>query len=402
MKTRLIALLLSAILFGCVEEDCPGPPPISERTVLVYMSADNNLSSFASANLQGLISSSTTYDLKNNNLIVYVDQRNRQPCLLRIRNGVQDTIPISIVSESAGTPEVLSQIISKVRADYNSESYGLILWGHGTSWLPAKNTKSMSKSQIVPDYMRDIAEPYRPSTKAYGADNNNIAMSVNELRDAIPDHLFDYIIFDACYMAGIEVAYALRNKADFIVSSVAEIWDTGMPYHKLLRYLFAEDEKTALKSVCSEFYNYYYTGEANRDKSATISLVATAGLPELAEITSDILKENKSAAETLSLNNVQRFDRIGLLHSTNYIAYDMADYISRIASAEQLVLFNTAIGQTILFEKHTDTMFAGGLDSYPSFNVNTHCGLMIYPYYTLNLPINDYYRSIDWYKAVYE
>ena len=402
MRIRLIALLLLVTLSGCFEGDCPAPPQISKRTVLVYMSADNNLSSNATQNLQGLISSTTTNNLNNNNLIVYVDQQGSNPCLLRIRNGVKDTIPFQIGNQSAGTPEVLEQVISKVLADYKSESYGLILWGHGTSWLPPKNTKSLSKSREVPAYMNGLAEPYRPTTKAFGADGVGVGMSLSDLQNAIPDYAFDYIIFDACYMGGVEIAYALRAKANFVVSSVAEIWDRGMPYHKLLPYLFAENEEAALKSICTEFYNYYYSGEAGRDESAVIALTATAGLDALAEITKTILSENKSAAEALYLGNMQRFDRIGLLYSTNYIAYDLADYISRIASAEQLALFTAAMGQTVLFEKHTDYMFARGLDPYPSFKVDTHCGLTIYPYHTLNLPINEYYKSTGWYKAVYE
>lgn len=34
---------------------------------------------------------------------------------------------------------------------------------------------------------------------------------------ALPDHLFEFIIFEACNMAGIEVAYELRNKAAYIM-----------------------------------------------------------------------------------------------------------------------------------------------------------------------------------------
>ena len=54
-------------------------------------------------------------------------------------------------------------------------------------------------------------------------------MDVLEMVRAITIHL-DYIIFDACLMGGIEVAYELRNVADKIGFSQAEILAHGFPY----------------------------------------------------------------------------------------------------------------------------------------------------------------------------
>ena len=47
-------------------------------------------------------------------------------------------------------------------------------------------------------------------------------MEITDFAMALPDHLFEFIIFEACNMAGIEVAYELRNKAAYIMASSAQ------------------------------------------------------------------------------------------------------------------------------------------------------------------------------------
>ena len=66
-----VVLLLSAC--SSYNEDNPLAPVESERSVLIYMAAENNLSSFADINLEDIeLSSKSLKD--NQNLIVYVDK----------------------------------------------------------------------------------------------------------------------------------------------------------------------------------------------------------------------------------------------------------------------------------------------------------------------------------------
>jgi hypothetical protein len=90
------------------------------------------------------------------------------------------------------------------------------------------------------------------------------------------------------------------------------------------------------------------------------------------------------------------------LYPSTHILYDMKDYISNIASPDQLNVFNEALKRVVIYERHTDTMFEKGLDRGPSFDVNIYCGLTMYPYYSMNIPeLAAYYQSLDWYNAVY-
>ena len=69
-----------------------------------------------------------------------------------------------------------------------------------------------------------------------GADGNRY-MNISDLvtilsADAVPH--FDFVLFDACFMQSIEVAYALRNFTDYYIGSPTEIPGPG---HAMM-YLF--------------------------------------------------------------------------------------------------------------------------------------------------------------------
>ena len=79
-------------------------------------------------------------------------------------------------------------------------------------------------------------------------------MEIADLAAALTGH-FDFIMFDACFMASVEVLYELRDKADYFIASPAEIISDGFPYEAAAPYFWGGEED--LKQVCREYYNYY-------------------------------------------------------------------------------------------------------------------------------------------------
>ncbi|WP_085536992.1 clostripain-related cysteine peptidase [Massilibacteroides vaginae] len=394
-------LFLALILTGCSDDETPNGP---SRTILVYMSSDSDLAGNTGTNLQALKTASSTFDMQNNRLLVYINRPIEPPVLVLVQNGIADTIQTYSINQSSGTKEVLNDIISEVRTKYPAESYGLILWGHGLNWLPNKKKQTFRTGDIYNQLSNNIATPTRPTTKNYGYDKNQNAIELNDLQSAIPDNTFEFILFDACYMGSIEVAYTLRSKSKYIVSSAAEIWDLGFPYQNIFSQLFSQETEKALRSICTSFYNFYTIGEGtrNRDKSATISLVSTDGLSDLALTSRSIIMNNKESLENISLSNIQSFDRRSAFYAPGLISYDLRDYFSHIVDPETLNSFDIILNKTVLFERHTDNLFKYFSDG---FDVSTHCGLTLYPYQTLNNKhpeLGEWYKQLEWYKAVYE
>ena len=45
---------------------------------------------------------------------------------------------------------------------------------------------------------------------------------------------FDFIMFDACFMMSVEVAYEVRNYTDYYIGSPTENPGPGAPYDKVV------------------------------------------------------------------------------------------------------------------------------------------------------------------------
>lgn len=372
MFKRFLTLIILpvVILTSCGEDDPvpPTPPVEAVRTVLIYMAADNSLggSGFDSQNITSIIQGSTEANLNGGNLLVYKDSRNADPQLIRMTPQGEEVIKEYPEHANSVSVATMQQILSEVKTDFPAKSYGLILWSHGSNWFPS----SMH------------------TTRAFGQDNNNW-MELDELKKALPDHEYDFLIFDACYMAGIEVAYALKDKADYIVASPTEIMGSGMPYKEIIPYLFSAEAN--LEGLCDKFYNYYLN-ETNTPY-ATLSVISTAQLDNLAAATRNILKDNYSKTADINLRSLQRYFR-----SPYYGQYDFDDYINRIAPADDYAQFQTALKQAVVYEKHT----ASFLPSYGGYQITHFSGLSIYvPSSSDPAGVYDEYKKLDWYRAAF-
>lgn len=341
---------------------------LTNRTVLVYMVGDNSLSRWTSANIKKMEESFRG----EGNLIMYVDDYNDSPLLVRLvakTDGtcVRDTIRKYEEGNSA-SPAVVSAVIAEVCGMYPADSYGLILWSHGTGWLPSDSR-----------------------TRAFGQDGNNW-MELTELTSALPDRCFDFILFDACYMGGVEVAYALRNKTNYLIASVAEIWEDGFPYDAIVGNLWKGEED--YRKVCQEYFDFYNSMSGIK-RSGTISLVKTEGLEKLAEATRDIVAGKEELIMNLNRNDIQRIDRRGSLYWYN-ILYDFDDYIGHLSPTDrQYEVFKQRLAEVMVFEAHTETF--GGEVVYRKC-----CGLSSYIPQSEHPGLNDFYAKQDWTRAVYQ
>ena len=91
----------------------------------------------------------------------------------------------------------MKQVLNDIIQMYPAQEYRLILWSHGTSWLPAGS-----------------------SLRSFGEDSGK-QMNIPDLAENLPIK-FDFILFDACLMGSVEVVYELKEKANFIISSSTE------------------------------------------------------------------------------------------------------------------------------------------------------------------------------------
>lgn len=359
-------LIFCSVLWGC-HKNHSEPIPWADRTVLVYMVAENSLNGWTTRNLEKMLK---TFQGEGN-LLVYIDGYGGEPRLVKLvmnANGAASAETVKTYpARNSASPGILKQTIDEVCSEYPASSYGLVLWSHGTGWLPS-TTKS----------------------RAFGQDGNNW-MELNDLVSALPDERFDFILFDACYMGCVEVAYALRNKTEYMISSPTEIWEDGFPYDEVIGNWWGGEED--YREICRKYYDFY-NARSGIMQSGTISLVKTESMDALAEATRVIVEGKSEQIAALDRNAIQRIDRSGSLNWRN-ILYDFDDYISHLSpTEEQYGNFSRELNNVILYEAHTPSY--GNQIFYRKF-----CGLCSYIPQSAQTWLNTFYAGLEWTKTVY-
>jgi hypothetical protein len=355
------------------------------KTVLVYMAADNNLSAFARRNIYSMRSSMGS-DLDFANLLVFVDRQSVNPVLLHIHDYRIDTVKVYDKLNSADA-SVLKEVIETVTDNWKAESYGLVLWSHGMAWVPEAQMHTIASDQGWAP-MRE-----RPKTKTFAAENlpddKYTCMEIDDLVDAIPEGVFDYIAFDACYMGSVEVAYALRNKTKYIISSSCEIVDEGFPYGTVTRDFINGN----LLKMCSEFYSYY-NRQSGWHQTASISLVDTDGLDSLARCFRKIVAAHKSEIPTLDISDIQHCDRFD-----KHVMFDLEDFVDKLGTErDDLMEFRLQLEKCILYKNATPYICSYYPDDPKGIKMVSFSGLSVYiPLESFEASgLNDDYRDTEW------
>ncbi len=369
MKTKLLISILSVLclsfLLSCNKNE---EKTLPQRTVLIYMAGDNSLSSFVEYNMKMIEEGCKNADLENGNIIAYIDERGATPGLYQFQKDKNGIVSRNLIKEyeeeNSASPENLRSVITTVKEQFPSESMGIVLWSHGTAWLPSN----------LDSYLR-----------SFGQDGNNY-MELDDLSYVLNDFHFDFILFDACYMASVEVVYALRNCTDYIIGSATEILADGFPYNEITPMLLNAD----VTGIADSFYNHY-DQMSGVSRSASVSVVKTSELDNLADACQNILsRETEESLYNIDLYQVQALE---YLTWNNHKLYDMEDYLSQIASNEEYTNLKTAMDKAIIYKACTpENYFA----QCGSIAIDKFSGLSIYAYQKNYPKLNDWYDQLEW------
>jgi hypothetical protein len=253
---------------------------------------------------------------------------------------------------------------------YPSNHYSLILWSHGTGWLPPNTS---------PPYTKGYSHPV--DVKSFGK-RNKTEMSIQDLAAGIPDDIFEVLIFDACFMGCVEVAFELKAKAKYFIASPTEILAQGFPYKSTIP-LFYNDKVDAV--LLGESFFSYYNQQEGDYRSASIGVINLLEIEELARITRDLLATEDSVF-LIDREQIQAFDS----YSKN-IFFDFEQAMKNICTSQNLKPFTEQLYKTVLYCAHTDYFMN-------IFRIETFCGMSCYVPQLDNLKLNEYYQTLSWYN----
>ena len=391
MKKLLIVFLSVVVTFVACDKDEPEDKikeSIAQRTVLIYMAAQNNLSynngkRFAEMDLNEIKQGVKT--IGDNNLVIYVDKakisgsNDYNPYLLRYRNGeLKDSIPMDSTSIPS-SPAIFESVVRKAFNDYPANDYGLVLWGHATGWLFDNDTISYSTRRAYG------GSNYKDSYSGSGTIWMNIPTMAKTLQ-TLP-HL-KFIFADCCNMMCVECAYELKDVTDYYIGSPAEIPGKGAPYNTVVPAMM--EKETFASSICDK----YAIGTSNR---VPLAVVKTSEMASLATATKTVLQTMKAADKLDQYPNLD-----SLVYYLDHNLYDMNHFIMTNASEAEYNSWKQAFDKAVIYTRFArvwDTM--GHVNFYHFAMTSTNFGgmSMFIPQWRLQSTDNNYIKKFGWYYA---
>lgn len=423
------------VKFGNMPGERPGhggrvPSSETRKVLILYSAGFNSISGYLNQNFEDLQKGWLPAGRRNDDVILVYSHSTKSsgnyssrnsPVLIRLYRGddgnvVKDTLvtyPPETISASAVT---LNKVLTHIKESFPAKGYGLLFSSHATGYLPAgfysdpdgyvfkeKTKPSVSgrdmaaahfSAPVPVPYEEPYQDPSLPAVRSIGQDRSGRLSYEIELDDfaaAIPMKM-DYILFDACLMGGIEVAYELKDKCFLAGFSQAEVLAEGFDYTALAESLLKGSEPDP-KKVCEDYF-LRYDMQTGLNRSATISLVDCSRLDNVAEICRRLFSRHRDGLESISPEKVQRFYRFRY-----HWFYDLESIASEAGADEtEMEELRRAVADCIVYKAATPSFihssaFDGG------FDINTHCGLTMYLPCDGNRELDKYYRTLAWNRA---
>lgn len=409
---------------GTGARDDGGKPPI-DRTVLVYMVAENSLGAYGfhrgdSAEImagRGVIAD-------DDRMLILMDAGGR-PTLYRVR---ADRDRPEVVKQWAydfcsADPDRLREVLETVRELYPSREYALTLWSHADGWMAP--TDSAYRRYESPNTASAMLRASRQalSPLSFGIDsgangrgsNDGAQMSVEGLARAIAGagmHM-KYLFFDACLMQNLETAYALRHVTDYVAGSPMAVAGAGAYYvHQLREGLFAGDPsaicRTYLADVSSDaLYDEY------QDCGAVTSCLRTDKLEALASALRDAMPHSALAERhSPALDTVLNYQAYTHAYYYRPHNYDALQALRHILPAAYLSPVVEALDDVVVYRGATPRFWIGPsyfayqtvpVESGDYSGVSIFVPQNVYTTFAGSTPhgdLNQAWRKTEWYRDI--
>ena len=388
------------------------------NVLLLYSAGFNSLSKYLSEDITDLMNGDVPTDARSKDvLLVYshvpknygLYSEPNPPVLMRLYKDVRgavvrDTLLVCPESARSADPSQLNMILNYVKDNFPAKTYGMIFSSHATGYLPtgyysnpnsyvyAPAMSMMSGNACVGrgvPYVEPEHDPSLPMVKSVGQDQVgsfgsylSYEIQIEEFARAIPMYL-DYILFDACLMGGIEVAYELKGKCGLVGFSQTEVLAEGFDYKSLPTRLLSGDVPDT-ESVCRDFFEQYDV-QNGVNRSATISLVDCARLDPVANICAELFDKYSHEIAALKPEKVQKYYR-----GDYHWFYDLVDIVAKAgASEEDVEALKDAVEDCMVYRASTPEFME-------SFEIKAYSGFSMYLPSDGGRELDNYYRTLKW------
>lgn len=364
-----------ALLPACTDAGTGGEEAV-RHVLLVYMAGDTG---------DGL--SGDSYDKLeamrlgwqgggDRRLLVYQDATGASPRLMEVADRCI-TVLGEYPEENSASAATLRRVISEAKSSCPDAEFNLLVYSHGSGWSPPKETKIAGR----------LEDAGKVKSILYD-DGYKSRMGLSDFAASIPDKSFSSLVFEACNMACIEVAYALRDKAQLIVASSAEIVSPGFcsAYGTCVDELAVGNAQRFAQEAFA-----FFDGQDGAMRSSTLSVIKTEKLEELAAF----VKSHCDYVKDIDLQGLQRFGREQTGAYDLY--FDFEDYYgSLLGTEEEKQQLGTLLGSIVVWKEATPWFLQGLSQSEGPFRIGKHSGLTTYIPQEKHPEWNSGYEHLRW------
>ena len=404
------------VLSGCIKTDDIIDNSKPWRTYFLYVAGDNNLTSNFNGNIIELSRKANEARRKGGRIIVYYsptpykgnpynanDTKSGNPVLFEVLGNSSEYGTAGVMTRmlkeydysadperKSIDPEAISLAINDMMRMAPAESYIIDFSSHGFGWTPA--------AKNVPVERAFGGEYGGGSYMEYGID-------IDVLASIIPDSpAIDAILFDACEMGCVEVAYELRNKTKYLMASVAEIPAAGFPYAAVNDELF--NRNAEIKDCLVAFASKYIDKYENDPYGGTIAIYDCSMLPALKDAAKEVVAKRRDILMGLDLSTPVKSAPAQFYYDQSLSGYramfhDMRDLVRAVTNGDIAVYnrFVTEIDKMVVYKNAVGPLYAKNF----TFSAIRYSGVtMFVPQDAYPDSWVSYYKTLSWYKDVWE
>ena len=370
----IIATLFIVVGVSCSNGDNPDGPdaPVTPvgQTVFMFFPWSNSLLSDFRRTVEDMQTIVAQRSMKDERVMVFMATSEREAVLFELKkqNGRCLTDTLRRYSDRPFTSrQWLTSLFSEVMTLAPASRYGMVVGCHGLAWVPVQGQRNAQKRLGSQERIDEEDNLYKDekidkegepndlmhfevqgpvTTRFIGGTYPETQIETTDLADAMADaglHT-EYILFDACYMSSVEVAYELKDVTHYLIASPTEVISYGFPYITMGKHLLGTPNYKGIADSFISFYSSYYL------PYGTVAVTDCTQLDALAAIAQQI---NAADAEQNIPNGVQIMDGY-----SPTLFYDLGHLMSlKDAGTVLTAAFAEQLDKTVPYKGHTGQYF---------------------------------------------
>ncbi len=315
----IIATLFIVVGVSCSNGDSPDGPdvPVTPvgQTVFMFFPWSNSLLSDFRRTVEDMQTIVAQRSMKDERIMVFMATSEREAVLFELKkqNGRCLTDTLRRYSDRPFTSrQWLTSLFSEVITLAPASRYGMVVGCHGLAWVPVQGQRNARKRLGSQERIDEEDNLYKEerldkegddlmhfevqgpvTTRFIGGTYPETQIETTDLADAMADAGFhtEYILFDACYMSSVEVAYELKDVTHYLIASPTEVLSYGFPYITMGKHLLGTPNYKGIVDSFISFYSSYNL------PYGTVAVTDCTQLDALAAIAQQI---NAAAAEQIN------------------------------------------------------------------------------------------------------